>query len=191
MHSNKRLQTRLFKIERRAKKSPAEAGLETGMKVSGRRAFLPSYQLANVKSVPTRRSLDRCDGARRSRLPLDVGLARRAIVASGRLAIGKDKPRRSEAQDLRVGGGHPPWCLTGTGSCGARIKRLLAPQFGDAIELTSEMQAGERGTTKCRPLTSVSVTKSSHQRRLPSCVIAIAPGSLKHACGGRACMQST
>jgi hypothetical protein len=129
------------------------------MKVSGRRAFLPSYQLANVKSVPTRRSLDRCDGARRSRLPLDVGLARRAIVASGRLAIGKEKPRRSEAQDLRVGGGHPPWCLTGTGSCGARIKRLLAPQFGDAIELTSEMQAGERGTT-----TEDAEMPSAHQR---------------------------
>jgi hypothetical protein len=78
------------------KKSPAEAGLETGMKVSGKRAFLPSHQLTEAVSVPTRRSLDRCDGARRSRLPLDVGLARRAIVASGRLAIGKEKasPKR-------------------------------------------------------------------------------------------------
>ena len=54
-------------------KSPAEAGLETGMKVSGKRAFLPSHQLTEAVSVPTRRSLDRCDGARRSRLPLDVG----------------------------------------------------------------------------------------------------------------------
>ena len=73
-----------------------EAGLETGKKVSGKRAFLPSHQLTEAVSVPTRRSLDRCDGARRSRLPLDVGLARRPIVASGRLAIGKEKapPKR-------------------------------------------------------------------------------------------------
>ena len=107
-------------------KSPAEAGLETGMKVSGKRAFLPSHQLTEAVSVPTRRSLDRCDGARRSRLPLDVGLARRAIVASGRLAIGKKKA--------------PP----------KRGRIYLELSFSASPDVTSRIKSAKRGNVEPR-----------------------------------------
>ena len=108
------------------KKSPAEAGLETGMKVSGKRAFLPSHQLTEAVSVPTRRSLDRCDGARRSRLPLDVGLARRPIVASGRLAIGKEKA--------------PP----------KRGRIYLELSFSASPDVTSRIKSAKRGNVEPR-----------------------------------------
>ena len=65
------------------------------------------------------------------------------------------------------------------------IPGFLAPQFGDTIQLTCDPQTGERGVDhqgqafsgevmdgvrmrKRRPLTSVSATKSSDQRKLRS-----------------------
>ena len=50
-----------------------------------------SRQLTDAVSVPMRRTFDRCDGARRSRLPTSDS-PDGAIVASGRLAIGKEGP---------------------------------------------------------------------------------------------------